>query len=119
MSPLSGRTPSGPSDRRTRATPGRAPARRSATGTSAATPARAIRFVDGHPDDLRKAYEERRKFIIEDGGFPYEAAAGMIGALLRKRGLNTGLLHKLLHAFGRLVLAGYNALRWISRRPFL
>lgn len=83
------------------------------------TIAGSINFLDGHPDDLGKPYEERRKFIIEDGGFPYQAVGGIIGALIRNRGLNVGLLHTLLRALGRLVAAGYDALHWISRRSFL
>lgn len=83
------------------------------------TIAGSINFLNGHPDDLKKPYEDRRKFIIEDGGFPYQAVGGIIGALIRNRGLNVGLLHTLLHALGRLVAAGYDALHWISRLPFL
>jgi cholesterol oxidase len=83
------------------------------------TIAGSINFLDGHPDDLGKPYEQRRKFIIEDGGFPYQAVGGMIGALLRNRGLDGGLLHKLVHAVGKLAAAGYDTLHWISRLPFL
>ena len=83
------------------------------------TIAGSVNFLDGHPDDRGKSYEERRKFIIEDGGFPYQAVGGIIGALLRNRGLKVSLLHKLLQALGRLLAAGYSALHWISRLPFL
>lgn len=83
------------------------------------TIAGSINFLDGHPDDLGKPYEERRKFIIEDGGFPYQAVGGMIGALLRNRGLNVGPLHRLLHASARIAAAGYDALHWVSRRSSL
>lgn len=83
------------------------------------TIAGSINFLDGHPDDLKEPYEKRRKFIIEEGGFPYQAVGGIIGALIRNRGLKVGLRHKLLHALGRLVAAAYDALHWISRLPFL
>jgi cholesterol oxidase len=83
------------------------------------TIASSINFLDGHPDDLGKPYEQRRKFIIEDGGFPYQAVGGMIGALLRNRSLDVGLLHKVIHGFGKLAAAGYDALHWVSRLPFL
>ena len=83
------------------------------------TIAGSINFLDGHPDDLKKPYEERRKFIIEDGGFPYQVVGGIIGALIRNRALKVGLFHALLHALGRLLAAGYDALHWISRLPFL
>jgi cholesterol oxidase len=83
------------------------------------TIAGSINFLDGHPDDLGKPYEERRKFIIEDGGFPYQAVGGLIGALLRNRSLDVGLLHKLIHASGKLAATAYDALHWVSRRPFL
>jgi cholesterol oxidase len=83
------------------------------------TIAGSITFLDGHPDDLGKEHEKRRKFIIEDGGFPYQAAGAIIGALIRNRAHKVGLRHTLLHALGRLVAAGYDALHWISRLPFL
>ena len=83
------------------------------------TIAGSIDFLNGHPADLGKPYEQRRKFIIEDGGFPYQAVGGIIGALIRNRGRKVGLRHKLLHALGRLAAAGYDALHWISRLPFL
>jgi cholesterol oxidase len=80
------------------------------------TIAGSINFLDGHPDDLGKAYEERRKFIIEEGGFPSQAVGGFIAALLRNRGLNVGRRHKLLHAAARTLGAVYDALHWISGR---
>jgi cholesterol oxidase len=83
------------------------------------TIAGSVNFLDGHPDDLGKPYEKRRKFIIEEGGFPYQAVGGIIGALIRNRGLKAGLCHALLHALGRLLAAVYNAIHWISRLPFL
>jgi cholesterol oxidase len=83
------------------------------------TIAGSIDFLDGHPDDLDKPYEERRKFIIEDGGFPSQAVGGLIGALLRNRSLNLSLLHRLIHAIGKLAAAAYRALHWVSRLRFL
>src|SRR5215813_700852 len=83
------------------------------------TIAGSVDFLEGHPDDLDKPYEKRRKFIIEDGGFPYQVVAGLIGALLRNRGLLVGRRHRFLHAIGKVVGAVYSALHWVSRRRFL
>ena len=83
------------------------------------TIAGSIRFLDGHPDDLREPFERRRKFLIEEGGFPYEAVGGLIGALIRNSGRHAGLLHLLLRALGSLATAGHTGLHRISRLPFL
>jgi cholesterol oxidase len=80
------------------------------------TIAGSVNFLDGHPEDLGKPYEERRKFIIEDGGFPSQVVGGIIGALLRNRGLNVGAHHKLLHGLAKAGAALYDALHWVSRR---
>jgi len=81
------------------------------------TIASAIRFLDGHPDDADKPDEKRRKFLIEEGGFPYHLATGAFGAFLRRRPARRGLGWRLLNALGRTLLAGYNAFRWLLR-PF-
>lgn len=74
-----------------------------------------VRFVDGHPDDRDKPLEKRRRFLIEDGAFPYQVARSIIGAFLRRRRRGLSLGRRLLFAVARIVLAGYNALRWLTR----
>jgi cholesterol oxidase len=82
------------------------------------TIAGSINFLDGHPDDRDKPHERRRRFIIEDGGFPYHVARAFIGAILRRRRVGVSRGRRLLYWLGRMVAAGFDALRWVLR-PFL
>lgn len=82
------------------------------------TIAGSINFLDGRPDDPAPP-QEKPKFLIEDGGFPYQVAGALIRHLAMNRGHDVRLRHRVLHLGLKIAARLYDFVHWVTRRSAL
>ena len=77
------------------------------------TIAGSINFLDGGPGDPAGALA-RPRFLIEDGGFPYQVAGALLRHLAMNRGHDVRLRHQVLHLALKIAFGVYDLLRGLT-----